>query len=200
MAADSPKTRATFPTNQLNSNPTATFRDNVTKIIRRHNLQFGAYYVDAHKNEIPQPGNGVNGLLSHYSMPSLVSTGNAFADLLLGNISSFTQEGAALKMHEQYKIFEPYFQDDWHATRRLTLNISLRMRFFGTYSEENHLAWNFDPAAYGAGSKQRGSKYRSGRVGNPYNGWVDCGITPGVPDGCMKNHWTESRAAYRLRL
>ena len=175
------------PNGPLNSNPTATFRDNVTKIIRGHNLQFGVYYVDAHKNEIPQPGNGVNGLLS-YSNTSLVSTGNAFADLLLGNISSYTQEGAALKMHEQYKIFEPYFQDDWHATRRLTLNIGLRMSFFGTYSEENHLAWNFDPAAYVPGASNVDPS--TGLViGNPYNGWVDCGITPGVPGGCMKNHW-----------
>ncbi len=26
-------------------------------------------------------------------------------------------------------------------------------------------------------------------VGNPFNGWVDCGVTPGVPAGCMSNHW-----------
>ena len=94
MAAGFAEDPGYVPNGPLNSNPTATFRDNVTKIIRGHNLQFGAYYVDAHRNEIPQPGNGVNGLLS-YSNTSLVSTGNAFADLLLGNISSFTQEGRA---------------------------------------------------------------------------------------------------------
>ncbi len=176
------------PAGPLNANPTFTYRDNVTKIIGSHNLQFGAYFVDAHKNEIPQPGNGVNGLLSFDATNSAVSSGNAFADLLLGNISSFTQEGAALKMHEEYKIFEPYFQDDWHLTSRLTLNLGIRLSFFGTYREKNNLAWNFDPAFYvsGASSVDPGTGQV---VGNPYNGWVDCGVTAGVPAGCLKNHW-----------
>ena len=55
-------------------------------------------------------------------------------------------------MHEQYNIFEPYFQDDWHVTSRLTLNLGLRMSFFGTYSEKNNLAWNFDPSRYVQGA------------------------------------------------
>ena len=67
------------PNGPLNSNPTFTFRDNVTKIIGAHNLQFGIYTVLAHKNEIPQPSYGVNGLLQ-FSNSSSITTGNAFAD------------------------------------------------------------------------------------------------------------------------
>jgi len=175
------------PQGPLNSNPTFTYRDNVTKIVGPHNIQFGVYVVDAHKNEIPQPAYGVNGLLS-FSNTSAVSSGNAFADVLLGNIGGFTQEGAALKMHEEYNIYETYFQDDWHATKRLTLNLGLRLSFFGTYREKNNLAWNFDPAFYVAGASSVDPS--TGLVvGNPYNGWVDCGVTAGVPSGCLKNHW-----------
>jgi len=175
------------PNGPLNSNPTFTFRDNVTKIIGPHNLQFGIYTVLAHKNEVPQPGYGVNGLLQ-FSTSSSITTGNAFADLLLGKIGTYTQAQAALKMHEQYNIFEPFIQDDWHATPRLTLNVGLRMSFFGTYSEKNNLAWNFDPAHYIPGASSIDPT--TGLViGNPYNGWVDCGVTPGVPAGCMNNHW-----------
>ncbi len=175
------------PNGPLNSNPTFTFRDNLTKNVGAHNLQVGIYTVFAHKNEIPQPGYGVNGQLQ-FQTSSTVTTGNAFADLLLGNVGTFTQEQNALKMHEQYQIYEPYFQDDWRATSRLTLNLGLRMSFFGTYSEKNHLAWNFDPAYYVAGASSVNPV--TGLVaGNPYNGWVDCGVTPGVPAGCMSNHW-----------
>jgi hypothetical protein len=174
------------PNGPLNSNPTFTFRDSVTKLIGPHNIQFGFYFVNAHKNEIPQPQYGVNGQLS-FSNTATVSSGNAFADLLLGNISSYTQQGAALKMHEEYKIYESYFQDDWHATKRLTLNLGVRFSFYGTYREENNLAWNFDPAFYVPGAS---SVNPAGLVvGNPYNGWVDCGVTPGVPVGCQTNHW-----------
>lgn len=170
----------------MNSNPTFTFRDNITKIVGPHNLQFGAYYVDAHKNEIPQPGIGVNGIFT-FTNSSTSTSGNAFADLLLGNIGMFQQEGAALKMHERYNITEAYAQDDWHVSKRLTLNLGLRFSFFGTYREENNLAWNFDPNFYVAGASTLNG---DGTVaGNPYNGWVDCGVTPGVPTGCLKNHW-----------
>jgi Carboxypeptidase regulatory-like domain/TonB-dependent Receptor Plug Domain len=175
------------PQGPLNSNPTFTYRDSITKIVGPHNLQFGVYVVDAHKNEIPQPTYGVNGQL-FYNSTSTVSSQNAFADLLLGNISTYTQEGAALKMHEQYRIYETYFQDDWRATKRLTLNMGVRLSFFGTYREKNNLAWNFDPNLFvqGASSVDPSSGLV---VGNPYNGWVDCGVTPGVPTGCLFNHW-----------
>lgn len=179
------------PIGALNSNPTYTFRDNVTKVIGSHNLQFGGYIVLAQKNEMPQPSFGTNGLLQ-YSTSSTVTTGNAFADLLLGEVGTFTQEKAALKMYERYKIFEPYFQDDWHATKRLTLNLGVRLSFFGTYSELHRNAWNFDPAFYVPGNS--GITFDSTTSsyvvsGNPFNGWVDCGVTKGVPAGCMTNHW-----------
>jgi hypothetical protein len=179
------------PNGPLNSNPTFTYRDNVTKIIGAHNLQFGGYIVIAHKNEIPQPSYGTNGFIQ-YNTASTVTTGNAFADLLLGNVDTFTQEASALKMHEQYRIFEPYFQDDWHALPRLTFNLGLRLSFFGTYSEKNHLAWNFDPTRYVQGASGVMQDPTTGSyvvTGNPYNGWVNCGVTAGVPAGCMSNHW-----------
>ena len=88
--------------------------------------------------------NGVNGQLS-FSNTGAVTSGNAFADLLVGNISGFTQEGAALKMHEEYNIYETYLQMIWHATKKLTLNLGLQLSFLGTYREKNNLAWNFDP-------------------------------------------------------
>ena len=174
------------PNGPLNSNPTYTYRDNVTKIIGSHNLQFGGYFVAAQKNELPQPGVAVNGILS-FDVSSPVTTGNAFADLLLGQVANYQQEKAAIKTYNRYKIFEPYFQDDWHATKRLTLNLGLRVSLFGTYREIHHNAWNFDPSHYVPGASSVDPN--TGLViGNPYNGWVDCGVTAGVPVGCMKGH------------
>jgi len=188
-----------IPNGVYNSNPTYTFRDNVTKIISKHNLQFGAYVVTGQKNELGgelSPG-GVPGFLTFDDSNSAVSTGNAFADLLLGRISSFGQQDVRLKYYNRYKILEPYFQDDWHATSRLTLNLGVRVSLLGTYREKKKQAFNFDPAHYlpaqttinpdgtvnfltvdGAPSS----------VSNLPNGIVQCGVTPGVPVGCMQGH------------
>src|SRR5438876_10663321 len=74
-----------FPWN--NANPVYTYRDNMTKIHGTHTLQFGVYTALAQKNEENSPYN--QGILTFDSSNSTVSTGNAFADLLLGNVATY---------------------------------------------------------------------------------------------------------------
>jgi hypothetical protein len=135
-----------WPEGPYNSNPTYTYRDNVTKIIGRHNLQFGAYLAAAQKNELSSLQ--VNGSLTFDTGNSVVSSGNAFADLLLGNIANFTQGSNQIKFYNRYKILEPYFQDDWRITDRLTLNLGLRISLMGTYRDRYKHTYNWDPASY----------------------------------------------------
>lgn len=188
-----------LPNGPYNSNPTYTYRDNVTKIVGRHNLQFGAYFVAAQKNELGAPGVAANGTLSFNADDSTVTTGNAFADLLTGRVSSFSQQSRNLKFYNRYKILESYFQDDWHATQRLTLNLGLRVSMFGTYRERYHKEYAFDPAAFVVGAS--GVDNTDTVIGNPFNGIVQCGgkggpvagligaVAGGNPNpGCMKGH------------
>jgi hypothetical protein len=198
-----------WPEGPYNSNPTYTYRDNLTKIVGRHNLQMGAYFVAAQKNELSSLQ--VNGALT-FDPSSPVSTGNPFADLLLGDVASFSQGSNQVKFHNRYKILEPYFQDDWHATDRLTLNLGLRISLFGTYRERYHRAYNWDPAVYNAAAAPEldGDGSITGNagallpgIGNPYDGLVVCGTNTtsslfvGFPNaavgstpyaGCMKGH------------
>ncbi len=178
-----------WPEGPYNSNPTYTYRDNLTKVVGRHNLQFGAYLVAAQKNELSSLQ--VNGALT-FDISSPVSSGNAFADMLLGNIASFSQGSNQLKFYNRYKILEPYFQDDWRVTDRLTLNLGLRMSLEGTYRERYHHAYNWDPAVYAANAATAPSLDGDGSItgnagalltpalggnplGNPFVGLVDCG-------------------------
>jgi len=55
--------------------------NNVTKIVGKHNLQFGAYFGGRQKNELAAPGTATNGVLTFDTSNASVSTGNAFADL-----------------------------------------------------------------------------------------------------------------------
>ena len=196
-----------FPWN--NANPTYTYRDNLTKIIGTHTLIFGAYFAAAQKNEENSPD--VQGILT-FDTSSPVSTGNAFADLLMGNISSYKQWNLEAKYYNRYKIFEPYFQDDWRVTKKLTLNLGLRVSMFGTYRERYQHAFNLEPTAFAAGAgptiDANGSVTHSTGalipgVGNPLNGIIQCGgkggtfALPGFSTasvgassnaGCLKGH------------
>ena len=178
---------------KYNSNPTYTWRMNFTKIIGNHNLQFGGYAVAGEKNE--EAGAELQGSLN-FSSGWAGSTGNGFADMLLGNINSFSQFSGAPKYYNRYKILEPYIQDDWHITQRLTLNLGLRVSLFGTYREIQHQAYNFQPGAYSAANAPLIDADGSitgipgalvPGVGNPYDGQVQCGVN-GAPAGCLKGH------------
>jgi hypothetical protein len=190
-----------------NANPTYTYRDNMTKVFGTHTFQFGAYMAFAQKNEANSPN--VQGILT-FNTASSVSTGNAFADLLLGNVATYQQWSKETQYYNRYKIIEPYFQDDWRITKRLTLNLGLRMSLFGTYRERYKQAFNFNPtqwvAANSPGFNSDGSLNTGLGTGNPLNGFVQCGGAGGnlplVPGsafptvaigsssnaGCLKGH------------
>ncbi len=187
-----------IPNGIYNSNPTYTFRDNVNKIVGKHNLQFGVYIAAAQKNELGgELGAGsFPGYLTFDPSSSSTTTGNPFSDLLLGYVASFGQQNATVKYYNRYKIVEPYFQDDWHITNRLTLNLGVRLSLFGTYRERYHQAFNFDPSVYQQGmtvvnpdGSVSGLTPDGGppTVDNLPNGIVQCGVR-GQPAGCVKGH------------
>ncbi len=180
-----------WPEGPYNSNPTYTYRDNMTKIVGRHNLMFGAYFVAGQKNELSSVQ--VNGALT-FDTGSPVSTGNAFADMLLGNIASYTQGSNQLKFYNRYKILEPYFQDDWRVTDRLTLNLGLRVSLEGTYRDRYKHAYNWDPSLYDPATApilnpdgSLATDVTGAIIGNPLDGLVQCGVN-GTPIGCSKGH------------
>jgi carboxypeptidase family protein len=175
-----------FPWN--NANPTYTYRDNLTKIAGTHTLIMGVYFAAAQKNEDNSPD--VQGILS-FSTSSPISTGNSFADLLMGNVAEYSQTNLETKYFNRYKIVEPYFQDDWRVTKRLTLNLGLRVSLFGTYRERYQHAFAFDPAAFSTSAEPtlfndpiNSSDPLNGSLvgGNPFNGIIQCGGSGGTAE------------------
>lgn len=183
-----------FPWN--NANPTFTFRDNVSKILGKHNLSMGAYVVIARKNEVSSYYNYTQGILT-FSNSSLVTTGNAFADFLVGRIAAYQQSSLEPKYYFRYRNVEPYFQDDWRITSKLTLNLGLRISMFGTYFEKYNQTNNFFPALYdpntaakvddalGSVTGQAGALIPGS--GTYFPGIAQCGAGS-VPRSCMTGH------------
>lgn len=176
-----------------NSNPTYSFRDDLTKTSGKHTFIFGANLIAAQKNE---PSSSNQQGTYTFSTSSSVTTGNSFTDFLLGRVASFSQTSAQPKYYNRYKISEPYFQDDWRISPRLTLNLGMRLSLYGTYHDESKLSGNFVPSAWSASSAPSidvdGSATGfAGAVisgsGNYLNGLVMCG-EGGTTTSCMKGH------------
>ncbi len=190
------------------SNPTYSFAENLTKTLGRHNFQFGAQWVVFQRNQTNGPigaaTGDTQGLVTTSNLRN--STGNAFADFLGGGIATFQQDSGQARYRQRYQIIEPYFQDDWKATPRLTVNLGLRLSLFGTFHELNNSAYNGEPSAFSTTVAQtvaidtygglRNANdnspvpiYQSNGNVNPLitNGIVQCGKN-GVPSGCMAGH------------
>lgn len=128
-----------FETTQFNykeSQIISDIDDNLTKIAGRHQMQFGgryrherfAYLPDRTSDSV-QFGNYATGLEnpasgSNYSVTP--NTGYAQSDFFLGAASLYSQVLEPPLAHFHDMEFDAYFQDNYHPTRNLTVNIGLR--------------------------------------------------------------------------
>jgi hypothetical protein len=145
------------------SNPTYSVRDDLSKVIGKHTLQFGAQVIIGQRIELNQAV-GANtgdqqGILTFSNVSSFNSKGNAFADFLLGEptgtpgvleggIKTFQQDSTQRNYFNRYQIIEPYFQDDWRVTSQLTINLGLRVSLYGLWHEKYNNVYNWVPSVY----------------------------------------------------
>jgi Carboxypeptidase regulatory-like domain len=140
---------------------------NLTKVIGEHTLKVGLTYNHYQKIESATgtnnqgnfnfiagaaPSAAVLTSLQTSSLP-VVSAPSAFdaefANFLIGNANNgFAQASEVPTPNINENMIEMFAQDDWRASRRLTVNLGVRYSFFGQpYDIGNQLS-NFDPATF----------------------------------------------------
>jgi hypothetical protein len=122
----------------------------LTKIIGRHSLTFGFMGV---LNQI-NGGHIFNTTLKFptsftagpdpNNIPQGANTGFGFASFLLGVGDSGSQTGFNALPATEKKQLGWYLQDDWHATRKLTLNLGLRYEIQTAPTERHNRQEYFD--------------------------------------------------------
>ncbi|MGH9663467.1 MAG: hypothetical protein ACRD9L_03470 [Bryobacteraceae bacterium] len=140
-------------------------------MIGNHNLKAGIAIMRSRKNQDNVPA--INGTFT-FSTSRAGTTGNAFADALLGNFYQYTEASSLRQGWYRFSQVEPYVQDDWKVTSRLTLNLGLRWQYMQPqYSALNNtsafLPQYFDPSQAPAIDRKTGAILGGG---NPYNGLV----------------------------
>jgi len=153
--------------------------DNLTIIHGKHSLKAGALIV---RNRKDQNGrSGYTGTLA-FNTNATKSTGNTFADALLGNFRSYNEANNDPIGFFRFNQYEAYGTDSWKVTRNLSLEFGARFYHFEpTYTQANNIA-NFDPSRYDP--SQAVTVLANGTIdplkgGNRFNGLVRAGN--GIP-------------------
>ena len=154
--------------------------DNLTIIRGKHSLKTGLLIV---RNRKDQNGrSGYTGSLTFNPSGNTTTTGNAFADALLGNFRTYSEADNDPIGFFRFNQYEGYVTDNWKATRNLSFELGARYyHFTPTYTQANNMA-NFDPSRYDP--SQAVTVLANGNIdptrgGNRFNGLIRAGS--GIP-------------------
>ncbi len=108
-------------------------QDNLTKVWGLHTLKAGAYYEYVSN---AQPGNANSNSNLIFATWQGGSSGNTFADLLMGGPTAAYDESTKNAVNDMhYNLIEGYLQDSWKIKPRLTMDFGLRLSYFGPWTD-----------------------------------------------------------------
>lgn len=122
------------------------FSDTLTWVSGNHTFKFGGLI---NKSEIFQNGRSTYaGTINYDVAQNPNSSGNSFADALLGNFRRYTEASLDPASHFKFEQYEAFALDSWRVNQKLSLELGVRWQY-GTpfYAGENTIV-NFDPAYY----------------------------------------------------
>jgi hypothetical protein len=124
-----------------------SFSDTVTKVVNTHTLKAG-FFWEWIRNA--QPANNMsNGQLQFYTPNNPYTWGNAYADMVTGNLTQYAETSFNRLNDESYNTYEAFIQDDWKVTKRLTVNLGLRITHFQPWIDRLGYGFSvFDYADY----------------------------------------------------
>ncbi len=140
------------PTQTINQ--TISFSDFVAYRHAKHNLRIGFDIRRVHLDSI-----GGNNPLGSYTFTgyataspadqiggkSGVTSGDGFADFLLGLPQSTALQAGLYKTYLREDVYDGYAMDDFRVASNITLNGGLRYEYFGPYTSKNNRLVNLQP-------------------------------------------------------
>ena len=131
-----------------------SFSDNLSVTRGNHSYKFGAYYERLYNREAP--GGTWSGQLDFGTgtgtgfVTAAGNTGFAYANALLGNFNTYTEQSSRPFTNLQLNQFQWYAQDQWKVNRRLTLNYGMRFGYTSGQFQLDGQGSNFDPSRFNA--------------------------------------------------
>jgi carboxypeptidase family protein len=125
---------------------TYQFVDNLIWIKSAHTLKFG-FDVRRFQSNLYfiSQGRGIFNFNTPANSTTVPTSGNPFADLLLGIPTSTQRNPRGPSTYSRTSSFNVYAQDDWKVNSRLTLNLGLRWELNTPMTEKYNTIASFDP-------------------------------------------------------
>ena len=124
------------PFELIQVNNTYSVNDNFSKVMGPHTVKMGGQYTQFHVKELPDLV--ANGQFTFAGAGSQ-STGNGFADFLLGLPDQYSQQSSPA-FYELSAVGGLFIQDSWQVRPNLTINYGLRWDYIRPWSEEHNQA------------------------------------------------------------
>ncbi|MBE0658217.1 MAG: TonB-dependent receptor [Bryobacteraceae bacterium] len=132
-----------------NRNPVITFADNLSWMKGAHALKFGVYLERMRKDEVG--GANTRGAFTFdRNVNNPFDSNYAFSNALLGNFNSYSEASLRTYSHYRYLQSEFYVQDSWRASRKLTLELGLRLYSSPATHDDRQFLTTFIPSTYSA--------------------------------------------------
>ena len=108
-----------------------TMADNMTKVSGLHTFKWGYQGILQRENDIAssQPSGIFNFAQGGSGLPFTPNTGNSFASLELGAVSSASFTTLLQNYLPRWWMHQFYVQDDWRIRRNLTISVGLRYSY-----------------------------------------------------------------------
>ncbi len=145
-----------------------TAQNNTTKVLGAHTLKAGFYFEHVTN---AQPGSGSSNGTIVNSASGISSTGNTFADILLGRVEHYEEQSLNALHDLGFNKYEGFAQDSWKLRPNVTLDFGLRLSYDGYW---------YDRAGNGVVAFDF-SRYDPAAPASSLPGVVYHGIDPNVP-------------------
>jgi hypothetical protein len=130
---------------------TPTIEDNLTKSFKSHTIKAGFYWERTANDQ--GEFSHINGEASYQpygpfscnsglgdvcdSFPAQFGSGNQIANFMLGAAGGYSQNNKYALDNMSYNTYSGYLMDNWKATKRLTLDLGLRIDHLGTWHPDD---------------------------------------------------------------
>jgi hypothetical protein len=124
-----------------------SFSDTLAKVVGTHTVKAG-FFWEWIRNSQPA-SNQTNGTLQYVSSDNTNTLGDSYADGVVGLLSHYDEVSFNRINDIAYNTYEGFVQDDWKATKRLTINYGIRITHFQPWIDREGFGYSiFDQSVF----------------------------------------------------